>query len=187
MLAAESAGGRPQSTTAAAGFIIDRVRMAADYECSHAPMKISRKAEYALRALAVMGRAPVGTTFSIQEISSSERIPLKFLEQILVILKNAGLLRSRRGVGGGYRLNRPPSEINLLDVVSAVDGPVNLMSCAPAAAGGRNDCECGLRGGCSLGRTFADLQQRVRDWMSVTTVADVIARDPAEPAVSFEI
>lgn len=150
-------------------------------------MKISKKAEYAIRAVTAMSRAPVGTTFAIQEISKSERIPLKFLEQILVILKNGGLLRSRRGVGGGYRLNLPPSQITLRDVVYAIDGPFEPVSCTGAASQGRSACECGVFGGCSLGRTFLDLRNLVHDWLSSTTVADVIANDPAQESVSFEI
>ena len=62
-------------------------------------MKVSKKAEYALRALAAMGRAREGTNFSIQDLARAENIPLKFLEQILLALKNGGLLRSKRGVG----------------------------------------------------------------------------------------
>ena len=150
-------------------------------------MKISKKAEHALRAVTAMSRAPVGTTFSIHEISTSERIPLKFLEQILVILKNAGLLRSRRGVGGGYRLNLPPSQITLGDVVNAIDGVFVPIPCTRAVNGGRGACECGVIGGCSLGRTFVGLQKEVQEWLSATTVADVITHDPVPSAVSFDI
>ena len=85
-------------------------------------MKVSKKAEYALRALVAMGRAREGTNFSIQDLARSEGIPLKFLEQILLALKNGGLLRSKRGVGGGYQLVAKPARITLGEVVSIFDG-----------------------------------------------------------------
>lgn len=150
-------------------------------------MKLSKKAEYALRAVTAMSRSPVGTTFSIQEISSGERIPLKFLEQILVVLKNAGLLRSRRGVGGGYQLNVPPAQITLREVVYAIDGPFDPIACTRVMSQPRAACECGIPGGCSLGRTFSGLQKLVGEWLVKTTVADVIANEPSQSAVSFEI
>jgi hypothetical protein len=75
------------------------------------PMKLSKKAEYALRALVAMGREREGTNFSIQDLASKERIPLKFLEQILLALKNGGMLRSKRGVGGGYQLVVDPAHV----------------------------------------------------------------------------
>lgn len=150
-------------------------------------MKLSKKAEYALRAVTAMGRSPMGTTFSIQEISSGERIPLKFLEQILVVLKNSGLLRSRRGVGGGYQLDVPPSQITLREVVIAIDGPFDPITCTRAMTQARSVCECGIPGGCSLGKTFSGLQKLVLDWLNCTSIADVIANDPPHSAVSFEI
>ncbi len=142
-------------------------------------MRISKKAEYALRAITAMGRAPVGTTFSIQEIALRERIPLKFLEQILLILKNGGLLRSKRGVGGGYQLTIAPAKVSLREIVELVDGPFEPIPC------GR--CECGIAGACGLGRTLASLRDVVRDWLSGTSIADVIEQDASREAVSFEI
>ncbi len=150
-------------------------------------MKLSKKAEYALRAVTAMSRSPVGTTFSIQDISTAERIPLKFLEQILVVLKNSGLLRSRRGVGGGYQINVPPSQITLRDVIYPIDGPFDPITCTRATGHGRGECECGIPGGCAPGRTFSVLQKLVHEWLVGTTVADVIANDPPLAAVSFEI
>ena len=150
-------------------------------------MKLSKKAEYALRAVTAMSRSPVGTVFSIQEISTGERIPLKFLEQILVVLKNSGLLRSKRGVGGGYQINVPPSQITFRDVIQAIDGPFEPIACTRDVSHRHSACECGIPGGCSLGRTFSGLQKLVGEWFVNTTVADVLANDPSPSAVSFEI
>ena len=150
-------------------------------------MKISKKAEYALRALNAMGRAPLGTTFSIQDISTRERIPLKFLEQILLVLKNGGLLRSKRGVGGGYQLAVEPARVSLREVLAAIDGPFEPIACAGAAARARPACECGIPGGCGLGHKLTELRDLANDWLTRTTLADVIATERAREAVSFDI
>ena len=70
-------------------------------------MRVSRKSEYALRALIAMARKP--RSYQIQELSDAENIPIKFLEQILLTLRHAGFLTSKRGVGGGYSLRVSPS------------------------------------------------------------------------------
>lgn len=87
-------------------------------------MKISRKAEYALRALIHAAAYPPGTVFQIRELAQRNGIPKKFLELILLELKNKGILQSRRGVGGGYLLSRPPESIRATEIVEAIEGPV---------------------------------------------------------------
>jgi len=71
-------------------------------------MRLSKKTEYALRALIYAARSPEGTSFQIRDLAEKNGIPKKFLELILLELKNAGVLTSRRGVGGGYLLARRP-------------------------------------------------------------------------------
>jgi len=86
-------------------------------------MRVSAKADYAVRAmveLASQGEGPV----KAERISQAQEIPIKFLESILTDLRNAGLLRSQRGVEGGYWLARPAEEITLAQVIRAVDGPL---------------------------------------------------------------
>lgn len=150
-------------------------------------MKLSKKAEYALRALAAMGRSSVGHTFSIHDLAAQEKIPLKFLEQILLALKNGGLLRSKRGVGGGYQLQQPPTAIHLRQVIELIDGPFQPINCCEAALRQNTVCDCQTLGGCGLGRTLADLQTLVSDWLNQTTIADVISREPLAEAMYFEI
>ena len=150
-------------------------------------MRISRKAEYALRALTAMARKPLNAVSQIEELASAEHIPLKFLEQILLTLKKAGLLKSRRGVGGGYQLDLPPARISLADILTAVDGPFRPMSCTPPEPGGRAKaaCDCGTAGGCGPGRIFTDLQTRVHEFLNRTTLADALMREQA--AMQFDI
>ena len=152
-------------------------------------MRISRKAEYALRALSAMARKPLSATSQIEELAAAEHIPVKFLEQILLTLKKAGLLKSRRGVGGGYQLDLPASRISLAAVITAIDGPFQPMSCAPSEPGkpGPAVCDCGVPGGCGSGRIFADLQNTVHAFMSKTSLADIIARGNPAQVMQFDI
>ncbi len=149
-------------------------------------MKLSKKAEYALRALVAMGRDASGRSFSIQEVASSEKIPLKFLEQILLQLKNGGVLRSKRGVGGGYQFARPVQHISLGDVVEIIDGPAELMSCS-AHVEKASACECGVPGACALGRTFYVLRQQMQKWLKETSIAQVIEKEGAQSGMVFDI
>ncbi len=152
-------------------------------------MHISRKAEYALRALTAMARKPATATSQIEELAAAEHIPVKFLEQILLTLRRAGILRSRRGVGGGYQLDQPASRITFAEILTAIDGPVQPMSCTPAEPGKtpRPVCDCGTPGGCGAGRLFTDLQNQIHAFLSSQTLADAIARETPAPAMQFDI
>jgi Rrf2 family protein len=149
-------------------------------------MKLSKKAEYALRAVVAMSRDNSGRTFAIQEIAKSEGIPLKFLEQILLVLKNGGVLRSKRGVGGGYQLARLPELIPLGEIIELIDGPAEPIACS-IHAGKSTACDCHIIGSCSLGRTFAELRSQVQEWLMTTTVAKVLERERPREAMSFDI
>ena len=147
-------------------------------------MRLSKKAEYALRAMVAMGRRGQSRPVAIQELSESERIPVKFLEQILLELKKSGLLKSKRGVGGGYLLNRAVDEIALGEIVELIDGPFEPMACALPGAPGR--CGCGKPKPCGLGSVFGELQGVVLQFLASRTVGDVLKRE--QPAVTnFEI
>lgn len=86
-------------------------------------MRLSKKTEYALRALIYASRFPEGTTFQIKELAEKNRIPKKFLELILLELKNGGIMRSKRGVGGGYLLARRPEAIRSYEIIRVIEGP----------------------------------------------------------------
>ena len=85
-------------------------------------MQFSRKADYAIRAVTLLGSLGPDRSMQAQELAEAGKIPIKFLEQILLVLKRAGILRSKRGVGGGYRLNRESRLISVAEVIEAVDG-----------------------------------------------------------------
>jgi len=94
------------------------------------PVRVSAKADYAVRAAAELAAAPEGPVKG-EQLADSQDIPLQFLEHILLDLKKAGIIRSRRGARGGYWLARPAREISLAEVIRAVEGPIANVQSAP--------------------------------------------------------
>src|SRR3989440_6733649 len=90
----------------------------------HGSMKVSTRGDYAARALLSLALHGSERPTSVKEIAERTHLPQPYLEQILLSVKGAGLVRSKRGVGGGYVLARPADEITLAEIVSAVDGPI---------------------------------------------------------------
>jgi Rrf2 family protein len=91
-------------------------------------MRVSAKTDYALRAAVELAAAPAGTPVKGERLATSQSIPLRFLENILLQLRHAGIVESRRGADGGYKLARPAAEITLADVIRAIDGPLAGVS-----------------------------------------------------------
>jgi Rrf2 family protein len=137
-------------------------------------MKISKKAEYALRAVLAMSRSTPGTVFSIQSLALEEHIPLKFLEQILLIMRKGGILNSRRGAGGGYTMAKPAAWITLGEILELVDGPLEVLV-------GDSNVSSGLT------TVFADLKTQIAEWLSSMTMADILQRENARGVMSFDI
>ena len=135
---------------------------------------ISKKAQYALRALSALARAPAGKTLSVSDIAQAESIPRKFLEQILLDLKHAGLVTSRRGKDGGYGLLRPASRISYGEVLRIVDGPIAPLPCLSRTAY-RRCTDCSSEGACEVRRVFARVATATRDILDETTIADALS------------
>jgi Rrf2 family protein len=95
-------------------------------------VRVSAKVDYAVRAAIELAAAEPGRPVKGERIAQAQEIPVKFLENILAELRHAGLVRSQRGVEGGYWLARPPDEISLADVIRAVEGPIaNVRGIGP--------------------------------------------------------
>lgn len=122
---------------------------------------LSRKAKYALRALLLLAEQPSGRLVHISEISERQSVPQKFLEQILVELRRAGVLHSARGRNGGYALARPAGEITWGQIVRLIDGPLSPIPCASLTAYRRCD-DCAEEETCDIRQTM----RRVRDAMA---------------------
>ncbi len=117
-------------------------------------MKLSRKSDYALRAVRRLASLPKGRLGSISSIAEHESIPREFLAKILKDLTRGGILTSYKGVKGGYTLIREPKEVNFLDVIEAIDGPLHLNLCTEPAG-----CRCEHYKTCDL-RSFWETQER---------------------------
>ena len=152
-------------------------------------MRLSKKTEYALRALFAIARATSGDprgSWRIEQVSRQENIPVKFLEQILLSLRHAGLLASRRGVGGGYRLARPAAEITVGEVMRALDGPLTPLPCASPQAR-RERCTCPDERTCPVRYLMTDVQAKLEAIFDGRSLADVLEHAPRTAALNFEI
>ena len=146
-------------------------------------MRISRKAEYALRALVALARER--RIWSIQELSERENIPVKFLEQILLALRNAGYVASKRGVGGGCTLHRDPGEITLGEIIRTFDGPLAPVPCA--AERPTETCTCPDPQTCPLRRTMINLRRELSILLDGQTIEDLVHLAPGSDTLAFEI
>lgn len=111
---------------------------------------LSKRVKYAIKTLLFLNREDHSSLFSAKKISENERIPLKFLEQILRELKQNKILKSERGAEGGYTLMKNAADIKVLDVIRIVDGPVALLPCASLnfyekCADCRDEATCSIR------------------------------------------
>ena len=146
-------------------------------------MRISKKAEYALRALVAIARQP--RAWRIEELSARERIPIKFLEQILLALRHAGFLASKRGVGGGYALVRKPAEITINEVIRTLDGPLAPLPCA--AARPTEPCTCPDPATCPLRIVMTELRRDLTALLDRRTIEDLVRLAPAPESLAFDI
>jgi Rrf2 family protein len=108
---------------------------------------------------------------AIQDVSQRQNIPLKYLEQILLALKLAGFVQSRKGPGGGYFLARSPGEITLGAVVRALDGPLAPLSCVSVS--GYHECGCPEPETCALRLVFKAARDALAEVLDGTTFADI--------------
>lgn len=141
-------------------------------------MRISAKADYALRALVELA-VDTGQPLTCEGIAASQDIPYRFLKAVFRDLRNAGLVRSQRGCEGGYWLSRSPEAISLSEVVSAVDG--GLMS-----VHGDNPAEVSYpEPAHRIALVWQAMRARTEEILAGVTLADLLTDAPAEPARSL--
>jgi Rrf2 family protein len=130
-------------------------------------VRVSAKTDYALRALVELAASGDGGPVKGERLATSQEIPLRFLENILLQLRHAGLIESRRGADGGYRLARPADEITLADVIRAIDGPL-------AGVGGARPETLDFHGSAEpLRDVWVAVRASLRAVLEGVTVADV--------------
>ena len=134
-------------------------------------MKVSTRGDYACRALLSLVLHGDGSPTSVRDIADRTSLPQPYLEQILLALKGAGIVRSKRGVGGGYVLSRAADEITLASIVSAVDGPIAVGDFGEPHQNGACDHE----GQCVLLAVWANVGDQVRRLLEAQTLADIAA------------
>lgn len=145
---------------------------------------ISQKAKYALRALVALARADHDKSLLISDIAEAYGIPKKFLEQILLDLKHHGLVQSRRGKFGGYRLLKNPKDITFGRVLRIVDGPIAPLPCLSKIAYRRCD-DCTSESACEIRRIFAEVADSTRYILDNATLADAISDQRRSKAKSL--
>ncbi len=148
-------------------------------------MRISRKAEYALRALLLMAKDSPSKVHQIQEVSERGNIPVKFLEQILLVLRNDGLLSSKRGVGGGYTLRKSPSELTVLQIIELLDGPIAPLPCAQSTR--TEACGCPDPVFCPLRPLMRSARDQIRELFGSKTIQDLLEEARGRHVLAFEI
>ncbi len=126
-------------------------------------LSITTKSPYALRALVELAEMGGDSPVPIAELARRRDIPVQFLEQLFAVLRRGGVLRSQRGVKGGYSFARPPAEITVLEVVELLDGPL----------------------GADARGVFADAAKAARDILAATTVADIVDREAREAGAAM--
>lgn len=119
---------------------------------------LSQKTRYALRALLYLVERAGPRPVQIGEIAQTQQVPRKYLELIMLDLKNAGIVASQRGPGGGYRLARPAEEVSFADVIRIMDGPIALVPCASLNFYQRCG-DCHDEGSCAIRRVMAIVRE----------------------------
>jgi Rrf2 family cysteine metabolism transcriptional repressor len=150
-------------------------------------MKLSLRGEYALRALLVLGLHYGDKVIPIGVVSEQQNIPKRFLEQILNDLKSAGIVESKRGVSGGYRLAKRPEEIPLSTIVRHIEGALAPISCVSEKF--YEKCSCPDESRCAIRSVMKEIREAVVKIAERVTVADMCERSRRlneEPFTPFD-
>jgi Rrf2 family protein len=139
-------------------------------------MQIPRKIEYALRAMIHLADNP-GSIARGTEIARQEQIPKYYLEKVIRDLMRRGLVRARRGPGGGYQLGRPADTISFRDVIEAVEGPITLNVCVDGSSA------CNLQPACRMFRVWEEGQRVLLGVFSHTLLSDVASSRPTNQSL----
>lgn len=133
-------------------------------------MNINQATDYGFRAVLFLAQQPQGVVVEAQTIANSQVVPMRFLLKIMPSLIKAGIVRSQRGVGGGYALARHPKEITLLDVLEAIEGPIYLNRCL------LDEVLCSKQGppSCQVHQALGEIQQRLSSDFASYSFADLM-------------
>jgi Rrf2 family protein len=134
---------------------------------------LSKKTKYAINALVYLAKKPYKEPVLISEIAENENIPKKFLESILLDMRNAGFLNSKKGKGGGYYLIKHPSEVNLAEVIRYFDGAIGLLPCVTHKYYEKCD-ECTDEKTCGIRHAFLAIRNETVELLKQSTLEQII-------------
>ncbi|WP_051987884.1 Rrf2 family transcriptional regulator [Bosea sp. UNC402CLCol] len=143
---------------------------------------LTNKGKYGLKAIVHLARLEAGETAQVADVAQRNNIPKKFLDAILLDLRNAGMLRSKKGPGGGYALAKPARSIKVGAVIRALEGPIAPIACASRSA--FRACEdCGDIDTCPVRSVMSDVRDAIAGIVDTTTVADLVQRSIAQASL----
>lgn len=132
-------------------------------------MKISTKGRYGLRILMDLAIHQSDKPRLIRDIAKSQQISEKYISRLVIALRKAGMIRSVRGVNGGFHLAMKPEDITLLDVIEVMEGPLSIVDCVSAPK------QCSMSENCAPREIWCKLNEDIRGLMRQTTLADILA------------
>jgi len=132
-------------------------------------MRLTTKGRYAVTAMLDLAIHATESPVPLADISQRQGISLSYLEQLFARLRRQGLVKSARGPGGGYRLNRVPEEITVVEVLNAIDEKIDTTRC-----GGKGDCQDGQP--CLTHDLWFDLSKQISDFLSGISLGDLVER-----------
>ncbi len=134
---------------------------------------LSRKTKYGLKALTYIAKQPVKETVLIQEIADAENISKKFLESILLSMRKAGFLGSKKGKGGGYYLIKTPKDVKMASVIRVLEGPIALLPCV--SLNFYEHCsDCPTEEECAIHKLMIEVRDQTLKVLENKTLADII-------------
>jgi len=142
-------------------------------------VSFSTKGEYGVRLMVQLGRHFGGGPVSLAEIATAEDLPRPYLEQLVMPLRDAGLVISHRGARGGYELARPPAEIPMSDVLRALEGPIAPMVCASDEDQHRPGCDRSSH--CTVNVLWVRVRDAIVTALDSMTLDDLVPQRPIAP------
>ncbi len=143
-------------------------------------LALTKKTGYGLIAMAYLAGLERGHLACAREIADRFSVPTALLMNVLKRLSGAGYVESVRGARGGYRLARAPEDINLAEVVTALEGPIRLAECVSGQAGDPDECECTIMDRCPIADPVHRVQRKLSDFLKTVTLAEIV-EPTAEP------
>lgn len=144
-------------------------------------MKLSTRTRYGMRAIIELALSDRKGPLQLKVIAQHQDISAKYLEQLMVVLKSAGFIRSIRGAKGGYVLAKAPNQIKLSDIFHCLEGPVSTVECV------ENEDYCRRAADCVARQVWAQVQEAIEGVLQSITLQDVVDRAKADKALDYQI